>query len=323
MMPATDAVSFDDLTRAAGRLRGTIVRTPLLSVDDAPELTLKPENLQHVGSFKIRGATNTIAALDEQTRRIGVVAYSSGNHAQAVAAAAGDAGVPALIVVDDSAPTLKIQRTRSFGAEVVTVPPAEREATARAYAQERGAAIIPPFDHPDVIAGQGTAGVEIAEEDPDVATVLVPVSGGGLASGVGIAMRRLAPRARVIGVEPELAGDTREGWHAGHRVDWPPEDRGRTCADGLRAQPSELTFSLLREVLDDVVTVSEEEIAQALAAIARRARVVAEPSGAVGVAAYLRYGESMRLGRSVAVVSGGNVDPASFAEILQRYPAGT
>jgi threonine dehydratase len=313
-------LAFDDLAGAAARLRGKVLRTPLLGFDDVPGLRLKPENLQRVGSFKIRGASNAIAALGEDTRRAGVVAYSSGNHAQAVAAAAADAGIAALIVIDDAAPTCKIERTRSYGTEVVTVPLAEREATARHYAAERGATIIPPFDHPDVIAGQGSIGIEIAGDAPSVDTVLVPVSGGGLASGIGIALRCLAPRARVVGVEPELAGDTREGWQAGHRVDWAPEKRGRTCADGLRAQPSELTFGLLQEVLDEVVTVSEEEISGAVAAIASRARLVSEPSGAVGVAAYLRYRETMRLGCSVAVVSGGTINPASFAEILARGP---
>jgi threonine dehydratase len=313
-----ETVTFADVASAAERLRGGILRTPLLPLDRAPELRLKPESLQRVGAFKIRGASNAIAALDDQARHTGVVAYSSGNHAQAVAAAAEQAGVPALVVVDDTAPALKIQRTRDFGAEVVTVPPAEREATARAYARQRGAAMIPPFDHPDVIAGQGTAGIEIAEQDPGVETVLVPVSGGGLAAGIGVAIRHLAPRARVIGVEPALAGDTCEGWHAGHRVDWDAGERGRTCADGLRAQPSELTFRLMRTVLDEVVTVSEDEIVAAVGTLARRGRLVSEPSGAVGVAAYLRYREAMRFGPSVAVVSGGNVDPASFAAILRR-----
>jgi threonine dehydratase len=318
-MAATQALTFDALTRASQRLSGKVIHTPLVPLDEAPDLACKPESLQRGGAFKIRGASNAIAALGEQERHAGVVAYSSGNHAQAVAAAAHDAGIPALVVIDESAPTVKIDRTRSFGAEVVTVPLTEREGTARDYAEQRGAAIIPPFDHPDVIAGQGTAGIEVAEDCPEVETVLVPVSGGGLASGIGIAIRQLAPRTRVIGVEPELAGDTREGWHTGRRAEWSSADRRRTCADGLRAQPSELTFGLLREVLDDVVTVSEDEIRAAVAAIARRARLVAEPSGAVGVAAYLRYKATLRLGHSVAVVSGGNVDPVSFQEILRRY----
>jgi threonine dehydratase len=317
-----ETVTFDDVAKAAERLRGGILRTPLLPLDRAPELWLKPESLQRVGAFKIRGASNAIAALDEEARRTGVVAYSSGNHAQAVAAAAGQAGIRALVVVDDTAPALKIQRTRDFGAEVVTVPLGEREATARAYAEQRGAPVIPPFDHPEVIAGQGTAGIEIAEQDPGVETILVPVSGGGLAAGIGVAIRHLAPRTRVIGAEPALAGDTCEGWHTGHRVDWNSHQRGRTCADGLRAQPSELTFRLMRTVLDDVVTVSEDEILDAVGAIARRGRLVSEPSGAVAVAAYLRYREAMRFGRSVAVVSGGNVEPASFEQILRRCAGG-
>jgi threonine dehydratase len=274
---------------------------------------VKPESLQPVGAFKIRGAYHAVARLPEEVLARGVVAYSSGNHAQAVAYAAARFGVPAVIVVDDSAPETKVAGTRGHGAEVVSVPLAEREEVAHRIAEERRTALIPPFDAPDVIAGQGTVGLEIVEDLPDVDTVLVPVSGGGLAAGIGVAVKALRPEATVLGVEPELAADTRESLAAGRRVSWPPEQRRRTIADGLRAQPSDLTFAHLREVLDGVLTVTEDEIREVVRLLALQERIVAEPSGAVATAAYLHRGVA---GKTVAVVSGGNVDPALLAEVL-------
>src|ERR1700704_2043174 len=259
-------VTIDDIQAAAKRIAGVAVRTPLLPQQWATRsaLWLKPENLQEIGAFKVRGAYNAIAALDESARARGVVAYSSGNHAQAVAYAAKKFGVPAVIVVPDVTPRIKVEATAAYGAEVVEVPIAEREAAAHTLAEARNLSLIPPFDHPDVIAGQGTIGLEIAEDLPDVATVLIPVSGGGLASGIGTAIKALCPGARVIGVEPELAADTAQGLAAGHRVDWPIGDRNRTIADGLRSQPSELTFAHLQRVLDEVITVSENDIREAV-----------------------------------------------------------
>jgi threonine dehydratase len=312
-------ISIDDVRAAARRIAGSTVRTPLLRqpwAGSAAPLWLKPENLQEIGAFKIRGAYNAISSLEETERRRGVVAYSSGNHAQAVAFAAKRFGVPAVIVVPDSTPRIKVEATAAHGAEVIEVPMAERESAALALAQERGLVLIPPFDHPDVIAGQGTIGLEIAEDLPDVDLVLVQVSGGGLASGIGTAIKALCPTAQVYGVEPALAGDTAEGLSAGRRVDWTAERRGRTIADGLRSQPSELTFAHLRAVLDGMVTVSEDEIRAAVRTLATRARLVAEPSGAVSTAAYLFHGDELPRGRTVAVVSGGNLDPALLAELL-------
>ncbi|WP_199441113.1 threonine ammonia-lyase [Umezawaea beigongshangensis] len=312
-------VTIDDIRAAAAIIAPAVVRTPLLpcawSTPDRP-LWLKPENLQVIGAFKIRGAFHALSRLPEEVRARGVVAHSSGNHAQAVASAARSFGVPAAIVVPSSAPQIKVDATRALGAEVLIVPMAERETRAQQLAEERGATLIPPFDHPDVIAGQGTVGLEIAEDLPDVEVVLVPVSGGGLISGVAAAVKALCPDAAVVGVEPELAADAREGLRAGERVDWSPELRGRTMADGLRAQPSELTFSHLRALVDDVVTVSEEEIAAAVPLLARRSRLVVEPSGATVVAAHLHRGAELPAGRTVAVVSGGNVDPALFTSLL-------
>nr|BFE46775.1 threonine/serine dehydratase [Saccharothrix mutabilis subsp. capreolus] len=303
-------VTIDDIRSAAAVLDGVVVRTPLLRFDDG--LWLKPESLQAVGAFKVRGAYHALSRLAPDVRARGVVAYSSGNHAQAVAYAARLFGVPAVIVVPDNAPAVKVAATRSHGAEVVQVPMAQREQRAHELAEERGATLVPPFDHPDVIAGQGTVGLEVVADLPDVATVLVPVSGGGLISGVATAVKAVRPAARVVGVEPELAADAAASLRAGELVRWPAADRERTSADGLRAQPSELTFAHIRELVDDIVTVSEAEIAAAVGRLARQARLVVEPSGAVTTAAYLKSPSA----RTVAVISGGNVDPEVFATML-------
>ncbi|MFD1148843.1 threonine ammonia-lyase [Saccharothrix hoggarensis] len=308
-------VTLSDIQAAADLVKDAVVRTPLLRFDDG--LWLKPEVLQPVGAFKIRGAYHALARLPEDVRARGVVAHSSGNHAQAVAYAAKLFGVPAVIVVPDTTPRVKVVATRSHGAEVVEVPMTERESRARELADERGATLIPPFDHPDVIAGQGTIGLEVVADLPDVETVLVPVSGGGLISGVATAVKALSPSTRVVGVEPELAGDAAESLRAGALVQWSPEDRARTVADGLRSEPSELTFAHMRAYVDDIVTVSEEEIGAAIGRAARQARLVVEPSGAVALAAYLARPTGWAAsGRTVAVLSGGNVDPEVFARYL-------
>jgi threonine dehydratase len=304
-------VTIADIQAAADIVKDAAVRTPLLRFDDG--LWLKPESLQPVGAFKIRGAYHALARLPEDVRARGVVAYSSGNHAQAVAYAAKLFGVPAVIVVPDTTPRVKVDATRSHGAEVIEVPMALRESRAAELVVERGATLIPPFDHPDVIAGQGTVGLEVVADLPDVTTVLVPVSGGGLISGVATAVKALSPSTRVVGVEPELAGDAAESLRAGTLVRWSADDRVRTVADGLRAEPSELTFAHMRAYVDDIVTVSEEQIGDAVGRLARQARLVVEPSGAVTLAAYL--GATFP-GRTVAVLSGGNVDPEVFARYL-------
>ncbi|MFV1366621.1 threonine/serine dehydratase [Mycolicibacterium elephantis] len=311
-------VTIDDVEEAAARVRAFIVRTPLLRAawagDDDRPLWFKPESLQAIGAFKVRGAFNAIGRLDESVRTRGVVSYSSGNHAQAVAHAAAVFGIPAHIVMPRETPEVKVAATRGHGAEVVLCDTGQRERVAAEVVEETGGVLIPPFDHPDIIAGQGTIGLEIAEDLPTVENVLVPVSGGGLASGIGTAIRALCPDAHVIGVEPELAADTAQGLRVGHRVDWSIEDRNRTIADGLRSQPSDLTFAHLQAVLDDVVTVTENEIRAAVRELAIRAHLVSEPSGAVALAAY-RQG-STPVGRTVMVLSGGNIDPALLQEIL-------
>ncbi|WP_193048057.1 threonine ammonia-lyase [Mycolicibacterium baixiangningiae] len=306
-------VTIEDIRSAAARTRDDVLRTPLIPAAWAGALWLKPENLQAVGAFKVRGAFNAIAQLEPDVRARGVVAYSSGNHAQAVAYAAARYGITAHIVMPEETPRVKVDATRAHGAEVVLCAAGQREAVAAEVVERTGGVLVPPFDHPDIIAGQGTAGLEIAEDLPDVEHVFIPVSGGGLASGVGTAIRALCPSARVYGVEPELAADTAEGLRLGHRVNWSIQDRNRTIADGLRSQPSELTFTHLQRVLDDVITVSEDDIRSAVKDLALRAHLVSEPSGAVALAGYRRVAPA---GRAVAVVSGGNIEAALLREIL-------
>ena len=312
-------VNVSDIRTAAGRISGAVLRTPLVPCswsDPERPLWVKPESLQAIGAFKVRGAQNALAALSAAQREKGVVAYSSGNHAQAVAYAARTMHVPATIVIDDTAPELKITATKNLGAEVVLVPLDQRARVAADLVAQRGATLIPPFDHPDVIAGQGTVGLEIAADLPDVRVVLVPVSGGGLASGIGVAIKALCPDAQVFGVEPELAGDTAASFAKGELVRWPATDRVRTIADGLRAEPSELTFAHLTSTLDGVLTVSEREIRAAVAVLARQSRLIAEPAGATATAAYLFHAGELPPGKTVAVISGGNIDPGLLIDIL-------
>lgn len=310
-------VTIDDVRAAAQRIRADVVRTPLVPVpwgDSARPLWVKLENLQPIGAFKVRGAFNAIARLDDAARARGVVAYSSGNHAQAVAYAAAKYRTAAHIVMPEETPRVKIDATRAHGAEVVLCGAGRRERVADEVLARTGGVLIPPFDHPDVIAGQGTIGLELAEDLPDVANVVVPVSGGGLSSGIGTAIKALCPEARVYGVEPELAADTAESLRAGHRVDWPIEQRNRTIADGLRSQPSELTFAHLQRVLDGLITVSENQIRDAMRELAWKAHQVAEPSGAVALAAYRNA--ALPPGPTAVVLSGGNVEPALLREVL-------
>ncbi|AQA02819.1 threonine dehydratase [Mycobacterium sp. MS1601] len=307
-------VTVDDIRAAAERIRESVVRTPLVPALWAADLWLKPESLQAIGAFKVRGAFNAIGSLDPAVRARGVVAYSSGNHAQAVAYAAAQYGIPAHIVMPEETPNIKVQATRDHGAEVLLCGAGQREKVAAEVVERTGGVLVPPFDHPAIIAGQGTAGLEIAEDMPDVETVLIPVSGGGLASGIGTTIKALCPQASVYGVEPELAADAAESLQLGRRVEWSIEDRNRTIADGLRSVPSELTFTHLQHVLDGIITVTEDEIRDAVRELALRAHLVAEPSGAVSLAAFRK--SSIPFGRTVIVVSGGNIEPTLLSEIL-------
>ncbi|MGD9619400.1 MAG: threonine/serine dehydratase [Mycolicibacterium sp.] len=321
-------VTIDDVRAAALRIRPHVVRTPLLASprgDSERPLWVKPENLQPIGAFKVRGAFNAIAraitrsSADSSADSSGaspaaVVAYSSGNHAQAVAYAAAAYGLVAYIVMPEETPGIKVRRTRAHGANVALCAAGQREAVAARIVAETGGVLIPPFDHPDVIAGQGTIGLEICADLPSVRNVLIPVSGGGLASGIGVALKALCPGAKIFGVEPKVAADTAEGLIRGHRVEWPVEDRNRTIADGLRSQPSDLTFAHLQQVLDGIITVSEDEICSAVRELAYHDRLVSEPSGAVALAAYRQ--DATPPGPTVVILSGGNIEPQLLLSIL-------
>jgi threo-3-hydroxy-L-aspartate ammonia-lyase len=320
----TDLVGIEAIREAAATLRGVAIRTPLVPFG-RPEAKrfLKAESLQPIGAFKIRGAYVAVASLPADERARGVITYSSGNHAQGVARAARLLGVPAVVVMPSDAPALKKARVEADGAEVVVVGTSseERQRVAEEIATERGLAIIPPFDDDRIIAGQGTVGLEIAEDLPDVAAVLVPIGGGGLASGVAAAVRALVPGARLIGVEPELAADARQSLREGRIVRWPAEDVSRTMADGTRTTAiGQRNFAHLSRLLDDVITVSEEEIAAGVRLAAEESRLVVEPSGALTVAAIafrsVEAGLANLDGPVVAVVSGGNVDPELYRTLL-------
>ncbi|MFL1381753.1 MULTISPECIES: threonine ammonia-lyase [unclassified Nocardiopsis] len=319
-----ELVSADDIRAAAARLQGSVVRTPLTAgPPQGPPFLVKPESLQPTGAFKLRGATNAVALLNPTQRASGVITHSSGNHGQALAYAAARLGVPCTVVVPDNAPKVKVDRMRDRGARVVLVPPERRVEVAEEISRAELLALVPPFDDPTVIAGQGTVGLEILEQSPEVTTIVVPVGGGGLASGVATAAWTVHPRrVRVIGVEPELAADAAESLERGRRVAWEPERTHRTMADGVRVCLSDLTFEHLRHRLDRIVTVTEDEIARAVAHLALGARVVAEPSGALAAAAILAGRVPTEPGRpeaTVAVVSGGNVDPDLFSRIIAEH----
>lgn len=323
-------LTFERVQAAAGRLAGVAHRTPLLTSATLDEqcggpVALKAENFQRAGAFKFRGAYNRLSVLSEQERAAGVVAYSSGNHGGAVALAARLLGIPAVIVVPATGAPAKLAAIEGYGAEMVRYDPAtERRAeVAAAIAAQRSMTIVRPFDDYDVMAGQGTLGIELVEQagqagngaEP-VDQVLVPVGGGGMAAGVATAVRALLPGARVIGVEPAGADDTAQSFRAGHRV---TVAEPVTIADGLLAQqPGELTFAVNSRLLDEVVTVPENAIIDAMRFCFSRMKIVIEPSGAVALSA-LRTGVVPAAGhRSVAVVSGGNIDPATFAQYLSR-----
>ncbi len=315
-------IELADVLVAATRLAGVAHRTPVLTsrtLDAAAGATLllKAEHLQRTGSFKFRGAWNALASLPPDERARGVVAFSSGNHAQAVALAARLHGVPAVIVMPADAPPGKLAATRGYGAEVVLYErrTADREAIARAVALERGSTLVPPYDLAAVIAGQGTVGLELVEDAGPVDVLVVCCSGGGLAAGCGVALQALHPATRLVVVEPAAGDDTARSLAAGRRVRVP---QPRTIADGLAVQtPGELTFPLLQALGAEAVSVTEEELAAAVLVLFERTKQVVEPSGAAGVAALLAGKVPGVAGLRVGVtLSGGNVGPAAFAALL-------
>ena len=328
-------VTLEDLRAAQHRILGVAVRTPLLNVPlieqkNSPhpelwQLFAKPENLQPIGAFKLRGAYNKIAALSEAERRRGVISYSSGNHAQGVAYAARALQTKAVIVMPSNAPSIKRNGTAALGAEIVTVGTGseERKARAEELAAQHGYAVVPPYNDEFIIAGQGTMGLEILEDLPDVETVLVPVGGGGMLSGVAAALKLASQHpVKVIGVEPEFAADAQASFRAGHIVNWTAEQVTRTLADGLRTQSlGDITFAHIRHFVDDIVTVSEGEIREAVRRLSVNPKLAAEPSGAVAVAAFLFHRQELpQTTRNVAILSGGNIDPEVLREIQNEQP---
>jgi len=305
-------LTLADVQAAAERIRPIARRTPVLTsrLFDAEAwagVFFKCEMFQRGGAFKIRGAVNFLRQIPDDDLPRGVVAYSSGNHAQAVAIAAREVGTPATLVMPLDAPKSKLEATRAYGASVITYDRQreDREAIGRGFAEDSGATLVPPFDHAWTIAGQGTAALELLDEVPDLDAIVVPVGGGGLISGCSIVARALRPGMRVIGVEPEDANDTYLSLQAGQRVRIPAPE---TIADGLRApQPGELTFPIIQRNVDEIVLVSESEIECAQGFLASRLKIVAEPSGAVTAAAVLFRKLDPRLRRVGVILSGGNV----------------
>jgi len=320
--------AFDDVLAAAARLAGIARRTPLLADTALDELTggrvlLKVETLQRTGSFKFRGAYNRLVQLDDGGRRAGVVAYSSGNHAQGVAAAARMLGIRATIVMPADAPRAKLENTRALGAEVILYDRVRdsREQIAARLAAERGATLVPAFDDPDVLAGQGTVGLELMQQASEYRStpdqVLIGCSGGGLVSGSALAIRALSPTTEVLCVEPEGFDDTRRSLEAGRRLANAPGARS-ICDALMSPSPGVLNFALMRELLAGGVAVSDAEVLNAMAWGFRHLRLVIEPGGAVALAAVLA-GKLPLAGRTTAIVlTGGNVDAATFAEAIAR-----
>lgn len=318
-------VSLDDIRAAQTLLHGIAVRTPLLewtAPTDERKLFLKLENQQPIGAFKLRGAYNKVASLSDQERRRGVISYSSGNHAQGVAYAARALGVKAIIVMPGNAPKNKLDATAALGAEIVTVGPGSEERRQRAeeLAAAHGYVIVPPYNDEKIIAGQGTVGLEILDELPEVETVLVPVGGGGLISGISAAIKLSTPgnaRVKVIGVEPELASDAQASLRAGHIVSFPAERVSQTMADGLRTQSvGAINFEHIRAYVDDIVSVTENEIRESMRALSANPKTLSEPSGAVAAAAFFFHADDLpKTAINVAIISGGNIDPKVLAEL--------
>lgn len=307
------AISLADVVAAASRIAPHVLKTPVIDSHALSELagrpvTFKCESMQRTGSFKIRGATNAVRSIRDEDAPRGVVTHSSGNHALALATAAAERGMPAHVVMPENASASKRAAVLHAGAQVVTCGNTgiEREAMAAAVQAHTGATMVPPFDHPWVMAGQGTIALEILEQVPNAGTLVIPVGGGGMLAGMTIAARALRPDIRIVGAEPELAGDAAESKRTGKRA---PQQPPVTIADGLRTSLGELTFPVIRDLVDDIALVSEAEIIAAMRLVFTRARLVIEPSAAVGVAAILAGRTNGRQDLpTVCVLCGGNVD---------------
>ncbi|MFF3248721.1 pyridoxal-phosphate dependent enzyme [Streptomyces sp. NPDC002870] len=320
-MSDTPQVTLDDVRDAAARIEGVAHRTPVLrsrTLDDlvGAEVLVKCENLQRIGAFKFRGAYNAASRLSPEQLARGIAAYSSGNHSQAVALAARQLGTTAVILMPEDTPRSKVEATLGYGAEVVTYDryTGDRVAIGEALAADRGLALIPPYEHPHVIAGQGTAALELIEEAGDLDALVVPVGGGGLIAGSATAAKGLLPGIRVIGVEPEGGDDTKRSLEAGRRISVPVPS---TIADGQAADiPGELTFSINRRLVDEIAVVTDDEIRDAMRLAFERMKTVVEPSGATPLAALLSGRISPVPARIGVIVSGGNISAERFAQIL-------
>jgi len=313
--------TYEDVVAAAARLEGRAHRTPVLRSRTANQLLgadvyFKCENFQRAGAFKFRGAFNALSRFSEDQRRIGVVAFSSGNHAQAIALSARELGIPAIIVMPHDAPQAKVAATRGYGAEVVVYDryTEDREAIGRRLASERGLTLIPPYDHPDVIAGQGTATLELIQEVGELDVMFVCLGGGGLLSGAALALRALSPQCKLYGVEPEAGNDGQRSFRSGEIVHI---DTPQTIADGAQTQHlGHLTFEIIRRDVDDIITATDEQLVESMAFFAERMKLVVEPTGCLGFAG-ARHGGLPIQGKRVGIlVSGGNIDLARYGELL-------
>ena len=319
---ANDPVTFSDVQSAAGRLAGQAHRTPVVTSRTFDQIAgcqvfFKCENLQRAGAFKFRGAYNTLSQLTPEQRQRGVVAFSSGNHAQGLALAAKVLRIPATVVMPSDAPQIKVEATRGYGAEIVLYDrlTGDREAIARQLAAERALTVVPPFDHPHIIAGQGTAALELFQDVPDLDVLVTPVGGGGLISGCATAAKAMRPGARVVGVETEPANDAWQSMRTGQRVTIAPPD---TIADGIRTTSlGVITFEIMRKLVDEIVLVADADVIEAMRFILLRMKLLAEPTGAVPAAALMAHKVGGVTGKRVGViVSGGNADPAMLLKIL-------
>ncbi len=314
-------ITYADVAAAQERLAGVAHRTPVLRSSTADEIAgaklfFKCENFQRMGAFKFRGAYNALAQLSKEQGEKGVVAYSSGNHAQGVALAAKLLSMPAAIVMPSDAPAVKVAATRGYGAEVVSYGryQEDREVIGKRLAAERGMTLIPPYNHPHVMAGQGTAANELVQEVPDLDVLLVCLGGGGLISGCAVAAKQLNPKIRVIGVEPEAGNDVQQSFRSGKIV---KIDTPKTIADGAQTQAvGDLTFAVIQALVDDIVTVSDAQLVDAMRFAASRMKMVVEPTGALAMAAAMSGGLALAGKRIGVIISGGNVDIAQFAKLV-------
>lgn len=312
--------TYDDVVAAARRIEGHAHRTPVmgsatLQQESGAAFHFKCENFQRVGAFKFRGAFNALSRFDERQRKAGVIAFSSGNHAQAIALSAKLLGMPAAIVMPSDAPAGKLAATRGYGADVIIYDryADDRDAIGRTLAQERGATLIPPFDHPDIVAGQGTAAKELFEEVGPLDALFVCMGGGGLLAGSALAARALSPGCKVFGVEPEAGNDGQQSLRAGRIVKIATPT---TIADGAQTQaPGDITFAIIRDLVDDILTVSDAELVDGMRFLATRMKMIVEPTGCLGFAAARKMASSFAGRRIGVIISGGNVDLDRFCQL--------